>query len=332
MRILAVAHDPGGANAVAAETAALRARGVDVIAIAKGLAENQFRRLAVEFVPFHPEAVDAVLAGNVDLVLTGTSVADSLDRDATAAARARGIPSVTLIDYWMNHDTRFGVARPPKEVLPDYLIAIDERCRRQMVSEGLPDERTHVLGQPYFSVLLARAAGRTGGPGPVERLLYASESGAAATRALDTLLRALGSLESPVELIVRFHPREGERADRLDRLRRAGCPFVVDESFDPLETARAADAVIGVSSMILIETSLLGVPTAAFGGDVRALADYGLSVPLASEEDVIAFLQAPRLSAPDAAFLARQRDAAERVAEFCVAVARGSQDAKAATT
>jgi hypothetical protein len=95
----------------------------------------------------------------------------------------------------------------------------------------------------------------------------------------------------------------------------------VDEAFDPLETARESDAVIGVSSMILIETSLIGVPTASFGFDAPALFEYGLCVPLASEDDIAAFLQAPWASRANEQFLAAQRGAAVRIADFCLELA-----------
>jgi hypothetical protein len=322
MRILAVAHDPGGANAVAAETAELRARGVDVAAIAKGPAQNQFRRQNVEFTPFHDGLVEVFLDRGVDLLLTGNSAVDPLERTATLLAAARGIRSVALVDYWLHHDQRFLVGK--ERVLPDFMVAIDEQCRREMMAHGLPAERIQTLGQPYFSVLLSRAREHGGRTAAVRRLLFASESGQTATLALAATLRAVAAWAHPIDLVVRFHPRETERGSRLAELQRSGCQFRVDDAFDPLETARTCDAVIGVSSMILIETGLMGVPTASFGFDAPALIEYGLCVRLASEQDIATFLKAPRTALADERFLAAQRDASVRVADFCMSLAHGS--------
>lgn len=315
MRVLAATHDPGAANAVAAVVRVLRARGVEVIAIAKGPAEAQFRRAGVEFTAFAQGAIERTISAGIDLVLTGTSVVDAVDRAATRFAATWRVPTVALVDYWTNHDLRFSAA--DGVVLPDHVIAIDELCRRALIGDGMPPERIHVLGQPYFSLLLAERRPAMA-PVPVRRLLFASQPGPIAADALAAVIRALGSIARPIELVVRFHPRETEREARLTQLAAAGCPFTVDTAVNPLDTACRVDAIIGISSMILIETSLLGVPTAGFQSDVPALAHYGLCEALSGDADVRAFLEGPGRVQPDEHFLEGQRQAADRVAAFCI--------------
>ena len=318
LRVVAAAHDPGAANAVAAVVRVLRANGAAVTAVAKGPAEAQFRRASVEFTPFADGLIERTVDGSVGLVLTGTSVADAVDRTAIQIAARYRVPSVTLVDYWTNHDLRFMGAGGV--ILPDYVIAIDEMCRDALLGDGIPLERIRVLGQPYFSALLAeRSAGVA--TRPVDRLLFASQPGTIAADALSALIRALESIARPVQLVIRFHPRETERDDRLAQLVAAKLAFTVDSAANPLDTARSVDAVIGVSSMILIETSLLGVPTAGFRSDVPALERYELCERLSSEADIRAFLDEPRRLEPDERFLEGQRHAADRIAAFCLDVA-----------
>jgi hypothetical protein len=317
---LVAAHDPGGANAVAAVTALLRSQGIDVLALTKGPARRQFELQHVPSVEASDGALAAMVQSPVSIVITGTSEQHSFEREAVLAARRSGIPSVAIVDYWMKHRQRFRAA-DGTWVLPDHVVAIDEMCRAQMLAEGVPEARIHVLGQPYFSVLLRRSMQIDARNSPARRVLFVSEPGAVAAEALDATLEGLASLPRPLELTIRFHPRESERGDRLHRISRAGLGFTVDDAPDPLTTVCNSDAVIGVTSMLLIESSLVGVPTAGFGGDVRALMEYGLCTPMSSAQDVAAFVTAPRCSAADGEFLAAQREAADRVAAFCVGVA-----------
>src|SRR5204863_9659747 len=100
-RVTAVAHDPGGANAVAATVAALRARGDTVEAFAKGPAVRQFAQLAVACTPvLAEEGALAAAPLPADLLLAGTSADDRFELDAVAAASARRIPTLAVLDYW----------------------------------------------------------------------------------------------------------------------------------------------------------------------------------------------------------------------------------------
>lgn len=289
--VLAVAHDPGGANVVACVVAELRASGCDVRAVVRGPGRAQFRRLGVGF-----DEGDVNLDG-VDVVLCGTSVGDNLDRDTVTLADKAGVPSVSVLDYWSNYRCRF-------DVLPDLIVAIDGACLDEMTKGGIPADRVRVLGQPYFGWLIERARPALD-PQPVERLLVASEPGNAALDALDAVARA--QQRDGLEVTVRFHPREEPR--RLGDLR-----AVVDTDPDPLTSARSHDAVLGLTSTFLIESALQGTPTAAWGHP-KMLVQYGFAHPV-NGATLATFLDQPQAPAVSAQFIDTQRGAAARVAEL----------------
>jgi hypothetical protein len=318
--ILAVAHDPGGANAVAATVRVLRERGRRVRALMRGPALSQLARLGVECEP--APSTDVPVEG-ASLVLVGTSAGDWLERSAIARARAAGVPSLALIDYWVHYRARFThPAAPQGELayLPDWLAAIDGACRDGMLAEGLPAERIRVLGQPYFGWLVARRATARAPSDAHGRFLFASEPGERAVLALERLALAL---PAGARLLVRRHPREPRRDELLTALAGRGVATEIDTTPDPLATARACDAVLGLSSTLLIETTLAGVPTATLAPELQPrLIELGLAVPLATDTELARFLAAPALGQISEHFLATQRGADERCADACEAMAR----------
>ncbi len=290
---------------------------MDVLALAKGPAEAQFRRLGVEHVPWAP----AFSGGRRwDLLLTGTSQVDPVELDSLDVARRAGTPSVALVDYWANYRCRF--LRPDRSfVLPDQIVAIDDLCRQEMEADGLPPDRIHVLGQPYFGLLVESALPARRTKEPAARILFASDAEPETQPALAILLRVLASWSRPAEILLRFHPRETERRDRESLLAGAGVPWRIDEALDPLESARAVDVVVGASSSMLIECSLSGIPTAGFAARIPAFRHHRLVVSVNDVDELEAFLRSPLASRPSADFLAQQVGAATRVADLCASVA-----------
>lgn len=288
--VLAVAHDPGGANAVACTVAELRARGCSVGVVARGPARRQFERLRVEV-----DGSDVSFDG-VRVVVCGSSVHDGIEREAIATAAELHVPTVSLIDYWSNFRARY-------ERLPDVLVAIDAACFAGMVADGIPRARIQTLGQPYFGWLIEqRLPPRSAGP--VRRLLVASEPGTESPQALAAVARLRAS--RPLDVTVRFHPREQQRCLDLE--------MAIDSNLDPMTTLREHDGVLGLTSTFLVESALQGVPTASWGRP-EMLLRYGLVQPV-DELTLADFLDDPRRPVIADAFIESQRGAAARVAEF----------------
>ncbi|MHC5936944.1 hypothetical protein [Nostoc sp.] len=325
MKILAIAHDPGGANAVAATVAALRTAGTQVEAYAKGPAIRQFQRLEVACTPISEEHQNLFVRLTGDILLTGTSQDDEFERDAILWARQERIPSIAVIDYWANYGQRFQPFNNPNAEpnFPDIITALDELCVAGMIADGIPEKRIRVVGQPYFAWLLSRQKCRKSILKPRENILFASQPNANEIEILRILIKVLTDYKPLKKLLIRFHPRQGECRASLDLLAQSGLPFAIDESTDTLATLRQQDIMLGITSIILIEAALMGIPAGSLviGVDDTLITNQrGITIPLNSSEKLREFLYFPQYGEIEEQFVEQQRDADFRVAQLCKAI------------
>lgn len=286
--ILAAAQDAGGANALAPVLLELTKRGERLSVVAAGHAPSvlekaglAFERLAVEEAPrVVPELLDADPPA---LVLLGNSRGPSLEDVFVAEARARGVPTLGVLDSWLLYDQKFSGPRGPWTFLPDALIVMDDHAKREMTELGAPGERLLALGQPQLDHLAGlagplpeerRASARARlGARDGERLVlllsqdmkrfYASAGGAGkilgydefvVLEQLERSLDRVSAKREPVRLAIKLHPREDEDKFRASKA-------VVVKRADPYEMMRASDLVVGMDTILLVEGGLLGLPT-----------------------------------------------------------------------
>ena len=322
MKVLALAHDPGGANAVAATVAALRTTGAVVEAYAKGPAIRQFQRLAVACTPVSEEHQTLFAGLTGDVLLTGTSQYDGFERDAILWARQKRIPSIAVIDYWANYRQRFQPLNNPnaEPIFPDIITAIDEVCAVGMLADELPENNIRVVGQPYFAWLVARQQCRKSVMEPVRNILFASQPNANEIEILSILIQVLTDYKPLKKLLIRFHPRQGKCLASLDLLAQSGLPFAIDESTDILTTLRQQDMILGITSIILIEAALMGIPAGSLVigvNDTLLTNKWGVTVPLDSPEKLRKFLYFTQHEEIDKQFVEQQCAADFRVAHLC---------------
>lgn len=325
MKILAIAHDPGGANAVAATVAALRVAGTQVEAYAKGPAIHQFQRLEVACTPISEEYQNLFVRLTGDILLTGTSQYDEFERDAIFWARQERIPSIAIIDYWANYRQRFQPLNNPNAEpnFPDIITALDEVCAAAMLADGIPEKRIRVVGQPYFAWLISRQKNRKNILKPLENILFASQPNANEIEILRVLINVLTDYKTLKKLLIRFHPRQGKCRASLDLLAQSGLPFAIDESADTLATLHQQDIILGITSIILIEAALMGISAGSLviGVDDTLITNQrGITIPLNSSEKLREFLYFPQYGEIEEQFIEQQRDADFRVAQLCKAI------------
>jgi len=288
--IVAIAGDPGGANALTPVLLRLRQMG---IAPLQPLAYREALPLWREY-GLAPESIEneaglkllEVRLSGAALLITATSV-NGIDRerDAIATARRLGIPSLALLDFWSNYRLRF-LDRDGKLNLPDRIAVMDALAADEMVADGFPAERLEITGQPAFDGLAAKRAAFF----PARRVqlrqelgladgdclvlyvsqpltaIYGSPAQARETigfeeeEALALCVKALVRLatrhQRRIVMAIRRHPRESRTAP----------PPVQGEWFhavnwDGVEKSEAilsADLVLGMNSILLMEAVQLG--------------------------------------------------------------------------
>jgi hypothetical protein len=289
--VLAFVEDPGAANCLVPLLPALAGRGIGARVFARGAALPYLAERGVA-----AEAGDAQAAlGAARLVLVGTS--EDPDTPAFAlirAARRAGVPSAGLVDQAGNAEWRFrGRTDDPLAHAPDWLLLPDAAARSAFLGLGFPAARALPVGHPHFDVVRARgrelaamdrvALRRGLFPGadadrPLVTFLAERSEGLGGDRfragagygfagsgeqdgrteiVMEEVAAAARSLSPDAFLLLRLHPKTP--AAEFGGL--VGLFDAVSAGGDPLALVHAADLVVGMTSMLLLEAALLDRPT-----------------------------------------------------------------------
>ena len=282
-RILAGTEPPGGATCLFPVVEELRRRAdVEVELVGRRHAADVFRDYGVEFVdPADATGQEIVARFEPDLIMTGVvgPIDEGLDYHLLRTARDLRIPSLGILDAWMNYASRF--ADPdtgdPLGYLPDRLAVMDGRTVEELVAEGIPRDRLHVTGHPFLHVVRRRAEDRAGisrvrkglGLASADRVIaffseplrWGEQEGLNESAGYDEFA-AFGLLEAAVArcpegsvLIVQEHPRRAT----LDLPHWIGStPVVRNGELTALDVVQVADVVVGMSSTMLAWAYLMG--------------------------------------------------------------------------
>ncbi len=342
--ILALSGDPGGANALAPVIDALRKSGrvrVEARAYRQACAVWQRRGLSFESVD---EAVEPPIPPNTRLVLTSTSLNGvDLEKRVIVTAGLRGIPSVTVLDFWSNYRRRFSSTGDNLDRLPDKIAVMDAQAQKEMVEEGFDVERLVATGQPAFDDLTRWRAGFTPerratvrerfGVAPGDLLVIFASQPFLAFRSSGVelpqypgydehsvaalLVKALEQIaeesQRGITLAIRLHPRE--EASSFDDLRSERIRVLVATGGDAFEAVCAADLVTGMSTVLLVEACYLGCVVASLqpnlrGPDTLPTNRLGFSRALYSEGEILPAMRELLLDAET------RRQATEKLTHF----------------
>lgn len=332
-RVVVFSRDPGGANAVIPLVSPLRRDGYRVALYGKDFALDRYRTAGLDgsdTAELSADGTDACVRELIrkespDFVITGTSADDDTEKAIWRVCEAAGIPSMAVVDQWCNYGLRFsrfgvddiaGYDADKKHVcLPTLIIALDDFARREMVAEGLPDERIAVCGQPYFEAVLAqRVEGRRSLSGVAQPgefvVVFASEPitktygeqealrywGYTEKTILASLVQSLETVavqsSNSITLAIRPHPKEG--LDHFDKVL-TSCSRIrwrFDRNNSPWASMQDADLVCGMSSMFLVESVILGRPALSIQiglrrDDPSVLARRGIMPTVLSEQELV---------------------------------------------
>ena len=287
--VLAICGDAGGANAVAPVIELLRAeRRVEVRALAYAQACTLWRErgLAHEALGQRtsPAEIGRLLAAPVHCLLTGTSV-NGLDYEKLfiAAARAAAIPSLSVLDFWANYAQRFRDGAGALNYLPDRIAVMDEQALTEMQADGIEAGRIVVTGHPAWDNIEAVRAAFTSAQRRSLRaslalgdddwlVLYASQPipqadggypwydrEVAVEQLIEALEAAARRCNKRALLLIRSHPREGPRP--IPHRQSDSIRIESQSGGDGRPWLLAADTVVGMATMLLVESVLLGRPT-----------------------------------------------------------------------
>ncbi|WP_028451358.1 hypothetical protein [Chitinilyticum aquatile] len=284
MRVAVVAGDPGGGNVLLPVLQELRDAGFSLRLFAYG---STLARWAAEgWVVVSAETPDL---SDCDVLLTATSVNAMMhELHWWQAAKAAGIPSFAVVDFWSNYLARFTTA-DGKPVFPDRIGLPDGAALAAAADAGLPAERLCVAGVPVLEQLGRRPPLTATRKAEIRRInhvaagkelwIFVSQplremaaltgrGGLDELQILQDIQRALAELQLPVALRLRQHPREPACEFTSD-----WADFALLKADDIYDCLCAADKVLGISSMLLLEAAALGCPVLSYQPGMTACTD-----------------------------------------------------------
>lgn len=283
MRLVIFARDAGAAAALAPVARRLADHPDDFVAIvAEGNAAIAFEthRLPVLAFTENPSAdqVEVLLQRErPEALLTGTSMRPENDAAWWEAARRARIPSLALLDHWCNYSERFS-ASAPFDSMPDVIGVMDDAGARELIDAGCADTRVRVTGQPHFDEVAHSPDPRDrdsvrrelGVPPDRALMVFASEPqerfygdalGYTEDDAFEAVLAAAHSVVPEGMLIVKLHPLEAPDAFVDFNPRAPGPEVRIVRAYPPTRLIAAADVVLGMTSIFMLEAATVGVPS-----------------------------------------------------------------------
>jgi len=295
--ILIYVEDPGAANTVVDLPRALAKRGLGSLTFAAGHAAPYLKSLGADFTGVGESEDAAALIGahGPRLVMAGTSEnPDTLGLKLIEAARRRSIVAVSFVDAPGSAEYRFrGRGHDPLGFAPDWLLAPDDATAGRFRALGFNAHRVVNCGHPHFDRVRemgralrrrGRAAVRAGvlpdSPDDRPVVVFLAEisgglipaafergddytlagRGASDRRTdivLEEFLDAIALVRPRPYIVLRLHPKNQAREFAAYRPE----IDVVSQGGSPLELVFAADLVVGMTTTLLFESALIGVPT-----------------------------------------------------------------------
>lgn len=286
MKLRFIARDPGAANIIAALIrAGVSPFDFDLWTLPKALSVFKRLNITCSMKNFSDsfseiEIRNAWKEDPATLLVTGTSHYSAFESIFWDLARAQGGSSLALLDSWYNLEPRFRHSKP------DYVGAIDKKQMEELEAIGFAKSQIIWSGHPYLSMLMKNKAQLQQNADIAEndsdafKVLYVSESitkdvksgsnaayGFNEFEVFDLILEAatiLAKKNQRISIMIKLHPYE----DPTEFERKiANIPLlpgveihIGSSTSDPLDLVLWSDMVIGISSMLLIEASVLGKP------------------------------------------------------------------------
>ncbi len=297
--ILACAHQIGGANAIGPVIIELKAdAGINIEVIGYNFSAKGFKKQEIDYhdplintdnnrAQINKLAQKIITNHKPDLLLCGTSDGYNLEKALLVYCKKLKIPTVAVLDNWTNLDLRFSESEDDLKYLPDKLAVMDEYSRTELIKLGISKDVIEVTGQPYLDKIIdfrnssnrhdIRNAFKIK---PNEKLItFVSEphsldygtndsfplyKGFTEIDVLDCIVKTINNFilqtDTKIQLKIKLHPKELKH-NFAPILKTADFNFEILQEINQWELVFASDIIIGMESILLVESALLGVPT-----------------------------------------------------------------------
>ncbi len=258
-----VCEDAGAAAALAPVARHLIARAGSIGVVAVGAAAATLASLDVP----STSTLDS-LSSKTSVLVTGTTAwGERIEARAILRARELEVPSMSYIDFWSNYRERLSSNDVTRlDAVPNVVAVVDSVMRDDIRALGIADEAIVVTGSPLLEAMRRMAPAAADAP-----ILFVSQPlSALAASSVD----ALGFDEREIvpmvaqecarhgrRLRVRAHPREDLEALAALVAQTSPSAELSPRNVTLREDVRSCCACIGMNTMALVESALMGRPT-----------------------------------------------------------------------
>lgn len=260
-----VACDAGAANLIAAWAPLLPSF---LTICAEGPAKDIFTK-AWPLAKF--STMEEVIVGS-KMVLTGTGWSSNLEHDARRFAIKAGIPTIAVIDHWVNYPERF--IRDNEQILPDVIVVTDKyaellakqcfenifvvqwpNCYLEVESKKIRAMRLVEAKSSPQNVLIVMEPIRGAWPGDTRHGEFV------AVDYFISNLHLIGLVSEWVKMKIRPHPSDAAGKYTQVVKEYFAIDITISEGASLVEDIAWADWVVGCESFALVVALQAGVPT-----------------------------------------------------------------------
>ncbi len=236
-----------------------------------------------------------------ELALISTSQNSLLERKFLQSLKKRGTHSYQFIDNWMNYSQRFTVHN--ELLYPDGIFTLDTTAKEEMIRAGIPEQLIQIVGQPYLEYQL-NTLSRSKEPHTNKNsvLLISQPVAQYYNKRLDYdevsfVKTALQSCQtagiSEAKIKILLHPTQEPSVLQKLLPQERSDQMILKKFPDHLDKF---GHVLGMFSLLMVQTSLVGIPTASLqpggkGEDLCFLSKKGYIPKLTTVEETVTFLQ-----------------------------------------
>jgi len=252
MPLAVVAHDAGAANHILAWL-----REDDRLDEVRPFMQGPAERLWRQAFPAWPICGDLDVAlSDARVVISGTGWASDVEHEARRLARERGIPSIAVIDHWVNYAERF--IRHHEQIWPDEFWVVDEYAL-SMAEKLFQGKPVRLMPNRYLESQVREVAPI---PAVSPELLYVLEPARSdwgrgvqgEFQALDYFISRLPLLDLPADTVIRLRPHPsdavGKYQDWVDA--HPSLRIVMDDAAQISSALSRARWVVGCESFALV--------------------------------------------------------------------------------
>ncbi|MEK7658934.1 MAG: NTP transferase domain-containing protein [Patescibacteria group bacterium] len=302
-KIIFTAQDPGGFNAIAPVIKSFEkdAR-FDVSVILAKHACIYAEKQNIKYLNADKTSFDI---SGADLIFTGTSFGDSIEKKIIFEAKEKGIPTISIVDFWTDYTPSF--SDPEKrnfKYLPDYILAVDEIMKKEMEAEGFPKNKIFITGNPSFDSFdtkLNKKADKnliTFFCQPMSELYkkdskdYKNATKFSEVKVFYDIVEAIEKIDLNKKIIIDFHPR-AKKLNKFDKIIKKS-KLKIEKNIKPYgeNSVKNPEIIIGMSTVVLFEAALAGKKVLSYQPGLKKKIDYlasnrlGLSLPVYKKEDL----------------------------------------------